>query len=169
MERRTSFFLMFAGFIIMMVLVILYVFSLRSQLSEVRANQENYKQQAEAVSNIEPSQAEEVNKKFLKSFFTYDNPSERYQNIKPLMTEAGYRATHPSGNGIPQSKEDVSSSISNIKHFKHEVSKTEIEFLNEFKVTTDYNGVGSTEKMVIKTELVYVEGVGWKIEDISIV
>ncbi|MGA4722228.1 hypothetical protein [Fictibacillus nanhaiensis] len=168
MERRTSFFLMFAGFI-MMVLVIIYVFSLRSQLSEVRANQENYKQQAEAVSNIEPSQAEEVNKKFLKSFFTYDNPSERYQNIKPLMTEAGYKATHPSGNGIPQSKEDVSSSISNIKPFKHEVSKNEIEFLNEFKVTSDYNDVGSTENMVVKTELIYVEGVGWKIKDIYVV
>jgi hypothetical protein len=168
MERRTSFFLMFAGFI-MLVLVILYVFSLRNQLSEVRANQENYKQQIEAVSNIEPSQAEQVNKKFLKSFFTYNNPSERYENIKPLMTEAGFKATHPSGNGIPQSKENISSSISNIKLFKHEVSKTEIEFLNEFKVSTNYNSVGSTERMVIKTELVYVEGVGWKIKDTYVV
>jgi hypothetical protein len=168
MERRTSFFLMFAGFI-MMVLVILYVFSLRSQLSEVRANQENYKQRAEAVSQIEPSQAEQVNRKFLKSFFIYDNPSERYQNIKALMTEAGYKATHPSGNAIPQSKEDVSSSITNIKLFKHEVSKTEIEFLNEFKVTTDYNDVGSSERMVVKTEIVYVEGKGWRIKDIYVV
>ncbi|MED1865834.1 hypothetical protein P4V41_20495 [Fictibacillus nanhaiensis] len=168
MERRTSFFLMFAG-IIMMVLVILYVFSLRSQLSDVRANQENYKQQIEAFSHIEPSQAEQVNRKFLKSFFTYDNPSERYQNIKPLMTASGFRATHPSGNGLPQSKEDVSSSIGNIKLFKHEVSKTEIEFLNEFKVTTDYNDVGSTEKMVVKTELIYVGGEGWKIQDIYVV
>ncbi|MGD6964459.1 hypothetical protein ACQCVB_19840 [Fictibacillus phosphorivorans] len=168
MERRTSFFLMFAGFIVV-VLVILYVFSLRSQLSEVRENQETYKQQAEAVSHIEPSQAEQVNKKFLKSFFTYDNPSERYENIKHLMTESGFKATHPSGNAIPQSKEDVSSSISNIKLFKHDVSRTEIEFLNEFKVTTDYNGVGSTERMVIKTELIYVEGVGWKIKDLYVV
>jgi hypothetical protein len=168
MERRTSFFLMFAGFV-GMVLVILYVFSLRSQLSEVRANQENYKQQIEAVSHIQPTQAEKVNRKFLKSFFTFDNPSERYENIKPLMTESGYKATHPSGNAIPQSKEDVSSSISNIKPFKHEVSETEIQFLNEFKVTTDYNGVGSTEIMVIKTELIHVEGVGWKIEDIYVV
>ncbi|WP_137791933.1 hypothetical protein [Bacillus sp. E(2018)] len=165
MERRTSFFLMFASFV-GMVLVILYVFSLRSQLSEVRANQENYKQQIEAVSHIEPSQAEQINRKFLKSFFTYDNPSERYQNIKPLMTESGFKATHPSGNKIPQTKENVSSSISNIKLFKYQVSKSEIEFLNEFKVTTDYNGVGSTEKMVVKTELVYVEGVGWRVDDI---
>jgi hypothetical protein len=168
MERRTSFFLMFAGFI-GTVLVILYVFSLRSQLSEVRANQENYKQRIEAVSHIEPSQAEQVNRKFLKSFFTYDNPSERYENIKPLMTESGFKATHPSGNAIPQSKEDVSSSISNIKLFKHEVSKTEIEFLNEFKVTIDYNSVGSSEKMVIKTEVIYIEGKGWRIKDIYVV
>ena len=89
--------------------------------------------------------------------------------IKPLMNESGFKAPHPSGNKIPQSKENVSSSISNIKLFKHEVSKTEIEFLNEFKVTTDYNGVGSTEKIVIKTELIYVEGVGWKIQDIYVV
>jgi hypothetical protein len=159
---------MFAGFI-STVLVILYVFSLRSQLSEVRANQENYKQQIEAVSHIDPSQAEQVNRKFLKSFFTYDNPSERYQNIKPLMTESGFKATHPSGNTIPQSKENVSSSISNIKLFKHEVSQIEIEFLNEFKVTTGYNDVGSIEKMVVKTELVYVEGEGWRIKDIYVV
>jgi hypothetical protein len=168
MERRTSFFLMFAGFI-GMVLLILYVFSLRSQLFEVRANQENYKQQIEAFSHIEPSQAEQVNRKFLKSFFTYDNPIERYENIEPLMTESGFKATHPSGNKIPQSKENVSSSIANIKLFKHEVSKTEIEFLNEFKVTTDYNGVGSTEKIMIKTELVYVEGVGWRVDNMYVV
>jgi hypothetical protein len=30
------------------------------------------------------------------------------------------------------------------------------KFLNEFTVNTDYNNVGSTEKMVIKTELDYV-------------
>jgi hypothetical protein len=168
MERRTSFFLIFAGFVFL-VLIILYVFSLRSQLSEVRVNQENYKQQIEAVSHIEPSQAEQVNKKFLKSFFTYNNPSERYENIKPLMTESGFKATHPSGNKIPQSKENVSSSITNIKLFKHEVSKNEIEFLNEFKVTTDYNDVGTTEKIVVKTELIYVGEEGWKIQNIYVV
>ncbi|ANC77394.1 hypothetical protein ABE65_011510 [Fictibacillus phosphorivorans] len=110
-----------------------------------------------------------MNRKFLKSFFTYNNPIERYQNIKPLMTKAGYKATHPSGNGIPQSKENVSSSISNIKLFKHQVSKSEIEFLNEFKISTNYNSVGSTERMVVKTELVYVEGVGWRVNDIYVV
>jgi hypothetical protein len=43
------------------------------------------------------------------------------------MTELGFKATHPSGNAMPQSKEDISSSFANIKQYKHEVSKTEVE------------------------------------------
>jgi hypothetical protein len=78
-------------------LVILYVFSLRSQLQEVRANQGNYEDQIKSLSSIQNTDALKINREFLESFFTYQTTAERYKKIEPFMTDQGYKATHPSG------------------------------------------------------------------------
>lgn len=70
---------------------------MRLQLQEVRANQENYKGQIKSLSSIQNTGALKINRDFLERFFTYQTTKERYEKIKPFMTDQGYKATHPSG------------------------------------------------------------------------
>ncbi|MDQ6600983.1 hypothetical protein [Bacillus salipaludis] len=151
------------------VLVIMYIFGLRSQLQEVKANQRNYENQIKTLSSVQNTDALEVNQKFLEKFFTYQITTERYEEIKPLMTDQGFKATHPSGTELPKSKQSVRSSMVGLKPFEYQSSKTEAEFLNEFKLTTEFNDVSNTETVIVKTSLIYVKEQGWKINDVEFV
>jgi hypothetical protein len=151
------------------VLVIMYVFSLRTQLQEVRVNQSNYEEQIKDLSSIQNTGALKINREFLESFFTYQTTAERYKNIKPFMTNRGYKATYPSGTEIPTSEQQVKSSIVGLKPFEYQSSKTETEFFNEFKLTTEFNNVANTETVIVRTSLVYVKEKGWRVEDVEFI
>ncbi|MGX2961986.1 hypothetical protein JNUCC23_22520 (plasmid) [Peribacillus sp. JNUCC 23] len=150
-------------------LVILYVFSLRLQLQEARANQGNYEDQIKSLSSVQNTDALKVNREFLESFFTYQTTAERYKKIEPFMTDQGYKATHPSGTELPNSEESVQSSMVGLKPFEYQSSKTEAEFFNEFKLTTEFNNVAATETVIVKTTLIYVKEQGWKIDDVEFI
>lgn len=166
--QKKNYILLMIGFV-GAVLVIMYVFSLRTQLQEVRANQRNYEEKIESLSSIQNTDALKVNREFLQSFFTYQTIAERYENIKPFMTDQGYKATHPSGTDLPNSEQSVKSSMVGLKPFEYQDSKTEAEFFNEFKLTTEFNGVANTETVIVKTSLIYVKEQGWKVDDIEFV
>jgi uncharacterized protein len=166
--QKKNYILLMIGFVVA-VLVIMYVFSLRTQLQEVRANQNNYEEQIKELSSIQSTEVLKVNREFLESFFTYQTIAERYKNIKPFMTDQGYKATHPSGTEIPTSEQQVKSSIVELKPFEYQSSKTETEFFNEFKLTTEFNNVANTETVIVKTSLVYVKEKGWKVEDVEFI
>ncbi|MBT2737961.1 hypothetical protein [Bacillus sp. ISL-7] len=151
------------------VIIIMYVFSLRTQLQEVRANQRNYEEKIASLSSIQNTDALKVNREFLKNFFTYQTTAERYKNIKPLMTDQGFKATHPSGSELPNSRESVKSSMVGLKPFEYQSSKTEAEFFNEFKLTTEFNNVANTETAIVKTSLIFVKDQGWKGDDVEFV
>jgi hypothetical protein len=167
-NQKKNYILLMIGFGVA-VLVIMYVFSLRTQLQEVRANQNNYEEQIKELSSIQSTEVLKVNREFLESFFTYQTIAERYKNIKPFMTDQGYKATHPSGTEIPTSEQQVKSSIVELKPFEYQSSKTETEFFNEFKLTTEFNNVANTETVIVKTSLVYVKEKGWKVEDVEFI
>ncbi|MFF2856079.1 MULTISPECIES: hypothetical protein [unclassified Peribacillus] len=88
-------------------LVIMYIFTLRSQLNEVGTNQSNYVEQIQSLSSIQNTDALMVNREFLESFFTYQTTAERYNKIEKSMTDQGYKAPHPSGTELPHSEESV--------------------------------------------------------------
>jgi uncharacterized protein len=167
-NQKKNYILLMIGFIAT-VIVIMYVYSLRIQLQEVRANQSNYEEEIASLSSIENTDALKVNREFLKNFFTYQTTAERYQNIKPFMTDQGYKATHPSGTELPDSEESVKSSMVSLKPFEYQSSKTEAEFFNEFKLSTEFNNVTNTETVIVKTSLIHVGGQGWKVDDVEFI
>lgn len=156
------------GFVAVAV-VIVYVFSLRTQLQEVRANQSNYEEKIDSLSSIKDTGALKVNREFLKSFFTYQTTAERYKKIKPFMTDQGYKATHPSGTNIPDTDQSVKSSMAGLKPFDYQSSKTQAEFLNEFKLSTEFNDITNTETVIVKTSLIFVKEQGWKVDDVEFI
>jgi type II secretory pathway pseudopilin PulG len=149
--------------------VIVYVFSLRTQLQDVRANQSNYEEKIDSLSSTQNSDALKVNREFLKSFFTYQTTAERYKEIKPFMTDRGYKATHPSGTDLPDTDQSVKSSMVGLKPFEYQSSKTQAEFFNEFKLSTEFNDVTNTETVIVKTSLIFVKEQGWKVDDVEFV
>jgi Tfp pilus assembly protein PilV len=167
-NQKKNYILLMIGFIAA-VIVIMYVFSLRIQLQEVRANQSNYEEKIASLSSIQNTDALKVNREFLKNFFTYQTTAERYKNIKPFMTVQGYNATHPSGTELPNSEQSVKSSMVGLKPFEYQSSKTEAEFFNEFKLSTEFNDVSNTETVIVKTSLIYVKDKGWKVDDVEFV
>lgn len=166
--HKKNFVLLMIGFVAA-ALVIMYVFSLRSQLQEVKANQRNYEDQIKTLSSVQNIDALEVNRKFLEKFFTYQTTAERYEKIKPLMTDQGFKATHPSGTELPDSEESVKSSMVELKPYEYQSSKTEAEFLNEFKLSTEFNSVTNTETVIVKTSLIHVEGQRWLVDDVEFI
>ncbi|MBT2738866.1 hypothetical protein [Bacillus sp. ISL-7] len=167
-NKKKNYILLMLGFIAAVVFIV-YAFSLRTQLQEVRANQRNYEEKIASLSSIQNTETLEVNRKFLKNFFTYKTTAERYKNIKPFMTDQGYKATHPSGIELPNSDQSVQSSMVGLKPFEYQSSKTEAEFFNEFKLSTEFNNVTNTETVIVKTSLIYVKEQGWKIDDVEFV
>jgi hypothetical protein len=166
--QKKNYVLLLMGFFATAI-VIMYVFSLRSQLQEVRANQNHYEEKIASLSSIQNTDALEVNRRFLNNFFTYQTTAERYEKIKPLMTDQGYKATHPSGTELPNSKQSVKSSMKGLKPFEYQSSKTEAEFFNEFNLSTEFKDVTNTETVIVKTSLIYVIEQGWKIDDVEFV
>lgn len=162
-------YIMLMGAFIAAVIIIMYVFSLRSQLQEVRSNQRHYEEEIKSLTSVQQTDALSKNRSFLEAFFTYETTAERYQKIRPLMTDRGFKATHPSGTKPPQSKQSVKSTMVGLKPFEYQTSKTEAEFFNEFKLSTEYNDVSNTETVIVKTSLIYVKEQGWKIDDVEFV
>ncbi|MCP3742375.1 hypothetical protein [Rossellomorea sp. BNER] len=167
-NQKNNYILLMIGFVVAAV-VMVYVFSLRTQLQEVRANQSNYEEKIATLSSIQNTDALKVNREFLKNFFTYQTTAERYKNIKPFMTDRGFKATHPSGTKLPDSDQSVKSSMVGLKPFEYQSSKNEAEFFNEFKLSTKFNDVTNTETVIVKTSLIYVKEQGWKIDDVEFV
>jgi uncharacterized protein len=167
-NKKKNYILLMLGFIAAAVFIV-YTFSLRTQLQEVRANQSNYEEKIASLLSIQNTDALEVNRKFLTNFFTYQRTAERYKNIKPFMTDQGYKATYPSGMELPNSDQSVQSSMVGLKPFEYQSSKTEAEFFNEFKLSTEFNNVTNTETVIVKTSLIYVKEQGWKIDDVEFV
>lgn len=166
--KKKNYILLMLGFVVVAV-CIMYVFSLRSQLQEVKANQRNYEEQIKTLSSIQNTDALAVNRKFLEKFFNYQTTAERYDKIKPLMTDKGFKATNPSGTKLPNSDESVKSSMVGLKPFEYQSSKTEAEFFNEFNLSTEYNEVSNTETVIVKTSLIYVQNQGWKVDDVEFI
>jgi hypothetical protein len=167
-NQKKNYILLMIGFIAA-VIVIMYVFSLRIQLQEVRANQSNYEKKIASLSSIQNTNTLKVNREFLKNFFTYQTTAERYKNIKPFMTVQGYKATHPSGTELPNSEQSVKSSMVGLKPFEYQSSKTEAQFFNEFKLSTEFNDVSNMETVIVKTSLIYVKDQGWKVDDVEFI
>ncbi|MGM0875394.1 MAG: hypothetical protein ACQEWV_11450 [Bacillota bacterium] len=84
------------------------------------------------------------------------------------MTDQGYKATQPSGTELPKSEQSVKSSMVGLKPFEYQSPKTEAEFFNEFKLTTEFNNVANTETVIGKTSLIYVKELGW-VNDVEFV
>ncbi|MDM5215138.1 hypothetical protein QUF94_27910 [Peribacillus sp. NJ4] len=108
-QKKNFLFLMIV--FVLVSLVMMYIFSLRSQLNEVRANQGHYEEQIQSLSSIQNTDALKLNRQFLESFFTYQTTAERYKKIEPFMTDQGFKASHPSGTELPDSEESVKSSM----------------------------------------------------------
>ncbi|WP_191561643.1 hypothetical protein [Metabacillus idriensis] len=167
-NQKKNYILLMCGFVAA-ILIVMYIFSLRSQLQEVRANQNNYEEQIKSLSSVQNTDALHTNRDFLEAFFTYETTAERYKKIEPFMTDQGFQATHPSGTELPESGESVKSSLVGLKPFEYQSSKTEAEFFNEFKLTTEFNNVANTETVIVKTSLLYVKEKGWKVHDVEFI
>ncbi|MDQ0271254.1 hypothetical protein [Cytobacillus purgationiresistens] len=85
-NQKKNYILLMIGFIAA-VIIVMYVFSLRSQLQDVRANQKNYEEEIESLSSIQNTDALNTSREFLEAFFTYESTAERYNKIEPLMTD----------------------------------------------------------------------------------
>lgn len=106
-----------------------------------------------------------MNREFLESFSTYQTTAVRYKKVEPFMTDQGFKATHPSGTELPDSEESVKSSMMGLRPFEYQTSKTEAEFLNESKLTTEFDHVAATDMVIVKTSLIFVKEQGWKVDE----
>jgi len=115
----------------------------------------------------------QVNNQFVDKFFNYTTSSQRYENIKPFMTEQGYRSTYPSGMEVPTDEStSVKSFVNSLKSYvqkEPESNSGHLEIINEFELTTEFNNVQSSRTFIMKTSLIYDDSVGWKVNDVDMI
>ncbi|NPC90884.1 hypothetical protein HOO54_01015 [Bacillus sp. WMMC1349] len=87
---------------IAVALMLIYTQSLKKDLAAATEQKKNYADQIDRLKKLDQSKAAELNHEFINRFFTYKNTKQRYEDIKPLMTEKGYQSTYPSGSSIPK-------------------------------------------------------------------
>lgn len=112
-----------------------------------------------------------VNTQFVDKFFNYTSSRQRYENVKPLMTEQGYRSTYPSGMELPADS-SVQSRVTGLKVYVQrapEIPEDQMLILNEFVATTEFNEIRSSKEVIMKTLLVYIDTIGWKVNDIEMI
>lgn len=116
--------------------------------------------------------AENANKEFIEKFFTYPNTKQRYDQIKPLMTTEGFSAALPSEIDLPQYDENtpsVSSKMRKLQPFQNVVDRDRAEFINQFKVSTSFNNVETSQTIIVHTVLLYSEEKGWQVDDVQFI
>lgn len=146
-------------------ILLIYISSLHSQVSEAAKQNRAFKDEINTLSEIESLEAAKTNKLFLTAFFNYDNLAARNEEIKPLMSSEGYQSIQ-----LGEGKEEANISVSatNIKSYERFTDKKTASFLTELDLTISYDKTSDKETNYIKTELVYIEGKGWKVDKISI-
>lgn len=151
------------------IAAVAYIIYLWLQLGAAEERAALSEAQLQEIAALQPSEAYQANSDFLSKFFTYNSTKERYEGIQPLMTEAGYRSTFPSGDKLPESDQTVKSTLADIKAYEYAKTKIETEYFNEFDVTTEFNGNVNKQTVIVRTYLVYLPGDGWKISEIEFV
>lgn len=148
-------FLIMTGSIIINLILLFNIVDLRSKVS--------------AQNNIKA--VDTLNKDFLNNFFTYKTAKERYEGIKPYMTEQGYNSTLPAGIEIPEDTDEsmsVSSRMDKYVGYTYVVDENRIEFINQFSLTTSFNEIASTQDVLVRTILIDDEATKeWKIDEVE--
>ncbi|OBZ15934.1 hypothetical protein A8L34_28215 [Bacillus sp. FJAT-27264] len=125
------------------------------------------KENAAAISSIE-TKARVINREFNQKFFTFENSKERYDNVKSLMTEQGYKSTFPSGNEVPTQTITMKSKIDQYVVYENHVSAKTVEYINTFNWMLQVQDRSSDQKVLTKTTLIY-KGNEWKVDDFEII
>ncbi|WMX58983.1 hypothetical protein [Peribacillus sp. R9-11] len=146
-------------------LITFYVSSLQTQLAEATSLKQNYQDEIKKLSTYKEDEAKKANKAFLKYFFNYENVKERNKEIKPLMTDQAFQKVNYEGD----SEAEVHVSTSNIKSYEYREDKTTAEYITELDMKVSYDGVSSKEQTMIKTEWIFVEGEGWKVDHVEMI
>lgn len=168
---------MFYGLIILVVLSIIITlivqnYNLRSEVQENKDKVSKTELQVDninEVQEVQSSDAKTVNQDFINKFFTYKNTKDRYQNVKGLMTEWGFHSTFPSGNKVPKTGANVTSSIDKLTSYMHQSSKTQMDFMNVFSQTTVSHRIRYARDVYVKTTLTYDSKKGWKVNYVQLI
>lgn len=156
-------------FVIIFIAILVYVLYLWSQLAAARDQNKTYEKEIKKIVQLEQSETYNANSLFLEKFFTYKSTSERYEAVKPLMTVEGYRSTFPSGNSLPEGQQTVSSVMKDLKAYMYPITKTEMEFINEFDITTEFNNSSNKQTVMVRTKLEYQQALGWKVNEVEFI
>lgn len=151
--------------VIAAVLIVLYVSSLKIQISEAAELQASYRKEIGKLQAVKEGESLRANSDFLKLFFNYSNTKQRNDEIKPYMTVRGFQSIQ-AGASLDE-KTEIETSAANISTYEKKISKSEAEYLNEFDLTVKFNSVSNTDKVFVRTKLLFIEGQGWKIDSIE--
>jgi hypothetical protein len=144
------------------IAIILIILSLCLTIMEFRLQALHYKQE---LLKLENSSSKDTNENFIKAFFQYNSTKQRYEQIKPLMTNEGYHSTFPSGMEIPETDQSVVSKIEFLVSYEHPISKTSSEYISEFKQTTRFRDIENTQTILLKTKLEFENS--WKVQKVE--
>ncbi|MBT2668638.1 hypothetical protein J7J00_24725 [Bacillus sp. ISL-4] len=150
---------------VLFALIAFYVSSLQNQLAEATSLKQSYQDEIKKLSTFKEDEAKKANKAFLQYFFNYENVKERNKQIKPYMTDQAFQAVDYKG----ESEAEVHVSASNLKSYEYRENKTSAEYITELDMKINVEGNSSKEQTMIKTELIFVEGEGWKVDHVEMI
>ncbi|MBC1565047.1 hypothetical protein [Listeria booriae] len=108
------------------------------------------------------------NRDFFDAFLTYDSTKKRYEQVRGITTDKGFRASFPYESQLSDMDGGISSRLLSQENYIMEGTQQNVVFLNKMVVATTYNDVSSRSVIVMKTRLLKVSG-RWVVNDVEFV
>lgn len=98
------------------------------------------------------------NRDFFDAFLTYDSTKKRYEQVRGVTTDKGFRASFPYESQLSDMDGGISSRLLSQENYILEGAGQEVICMNKLVVNTVYDDVSSKSIFVIKTRLLKVDG-----------
>ncbi|PLT43551.1 hypothetical protein B8V81_5091 [Paenibacillus pasadenensis] len=163
-----------------LVLMLLFVggavyYFARIDAADKRA--EAAEKQLESIMTVKADDGRKANEQFIHAYFGAEEGESavaRLERVQKLLSEKGKQSLSPSngpdGEGEPDGATSLQTNVDRLNVYERPVSANEIEFLNEFDLTTMLSGEAHTVRLLVRCSVhLQPEEAGWKVEDVEVI
>ncbi|MBU8576264.1 MULTISPECIES: hypothetical protein [Bacillus] len=118
------------------------------------------------MSQLEESEAADMNQKFFEAFFQYEDADDREGAVRKLATDKAMSYAFPSKSPEKHSV-TMQGDLLSLESYSKKVDEDRELYLNEVKIALTVNAVTTKQELIIQTELKKEKG-GWIVDNVQV-
>ncbi|MGE6626840.1 hypothetical protein [Bacillus pumilus] len=118
------------------------------------------------MSQLEESEAADMNQKFFEAFFQYEDADDREGAVRKLATDKAMSYAFPS-KAPKKHSVTMQGDLLSLESYSKKVDEKHELYLNETKIALTVNAVTTKQELIIQTELKKEKG-GWIVDNVQV-